>query len=199
MKSGIYIGIGIALIAAAILLQLLPDADTGSTPAQQGTEISATAAPVESTVPATPTSDTSQEQATNDPERDAGESFLAGRREEMTEAIYQAGGDLFINQLMNSGLARADSERIARQYAEDMTACAEAAMTLEAESQSLTLQELLTNLQETVQNSDLNSSDMSEEDIRLLTAEAIDQDRVEENMFPCAMAALQRTGLSIRE
>jgi hypothetical protein len=113
---------------------------------------------------------------------EAADSALAKRQKDMEDGIYQLVGPSVIQSLTQSGLALADSEAIARGLAADTAKCTMDSLRVEAERQSVPVDELLSHLQAAVRTGG-----------ELLAA--ADLSSLQANAFSCQADAMQRAGI----
>lgn len=113
---------------------------------------------------------------------EAGDSALAKRQKDMEDGIYQLVGTSIVQSLTQSGLALSDSEEIARRLAADTAKCTMDSLSVEAERQSISADELLSQLQTTVRD---GGSPFAVADLSGMNA----------NAFPCQADAMQRAGM----
>ena len=136
-------------------------------------------------------STTEKQDGSVDPESDqveqsvpeeAADSALAKRQKDMEDGIYQLVGTSVVQSLTQSGLALSDSEEIARRLAADTAKCTMDSLRVEAERQSVSVDELLSHLQAAARTGGelLDAADLS---------------RLQANAFSCQADAMQRAGI----
>lgn len=113
---------------------------------------------------------------------EAADSALAKRQKDMEDGIYQLVGASIVQSLTQSGLALSDSEEIARRLAADTAKCTMDSLKVEAERQSVSVDELLSQLQAAVKAGGelLDAADLSS---------------LQTNAFSCQADAMQRAGI----
>jgi hypothetical protein len=105
-------------------------------------------------------------------------------REDLAEGVYRLAGRQIVQMLSDSGLALADSEAIARQYAGDSADCSIDALMAEAARQSISVEELMSQISAAAAD---GGSPFG----------VIDRASVEAHAAPCEADALQRAGISV--
>jgi hypothetical protein len=100
----------------------------------------------------------------------------------MEDAIYQLAGTSVVQSLTRSGLALSDSEEIARRLAADTAACTMDSLRVEAERQSISAEELLSQLQAAARDGG---------DLFYVA----DLSSLQANALPCQADAMQRAGI----
>ena len=120
---------------------------------------------------------------------------LANRRRDMANALYLMSRDRLVEDLTSSGLAESDSEAIARRYASDIAECATTSLAMEAQRQSISVDELFSRLREAMDFGDLNPSDVDPSDVMVRLSYVVDLTSIETNLLPCWVDAMQRAGL----
>jgi hypothetical protein len=120
--------------------------------------------------------------------------LLIARQPELTAAFFKDMGPRVIQKLTESGLAPADSERVARQYAADIAECGTTMIVEEAARQSVPIMELFARFFAAMQAGDWNRPDVTE---RL--SGVVDVNSTSTGLYPCITSAAQRAGLSYEE
>lgn len=110
------------------------------------------------------------------------DSRLAERQQDMEDAIYQLVGTSLVQELIESGLARPDSEEIAQRLVADIAECTIDSLRAEAARQSISVNELLSRLDAATRNGG-DPFDVA------------DRSSLEANSFPCTADAMQRAGI----
>ena len=156
----------------------------------EGTEVTQSAVPlfeqVESTTTETDESVNSEpDQLERSISEQAMDSRLAERQQDMEDGIYQLVGPSVVQSLIESGLALSDSEEIARSLAADTAECTMDSLRIEAERQSISADELLSQLQAAARD---GGDPFDVADLSSMNAHA----------FSCQADAMQRAGILYR-
>jgi len=123
---------------------------------------------------------------------------LAQRLPEMADRMFQSIGRQTIQTLTDSGLSQADSEEIARRYAADFADCGRSAFMIEAERQSISINELLARFAEVTYIGNVDLSDGAGFDPIENVSKVMDFYSVSANMVSCVMGAMQNSGISFQ-
>lgn len=113
---------------------------------------------------------------------EAADSALAKRQKDMEDGIYQLAGTSVVQSLTQSGLALSESEEIARRLAADTAKCTMDSLRVEAERQSISVDELLSQLQAAVRTGGEQ-------------LDAVDLSTLQASAFSCQADAMQRAGI----
>jgi hypothetical protein len=109
--------------------------------------------------------------------------------------LFQSMGEQIGQTLVSSGLSQPDSEEVARQYASEFGNCARSAFMLEAERQSISINELLTRLAEVTYIGNVDLSEGSGFDPIQNVSKVMDFYSVNSNLVSCVMGAMQDAGI----
>lgn len=201
MKATTLASIFLPAAAAGLTLLWNLRADSISSSARGIAVSDSTAAPIpERSYPPSDALEESVDSQSREPERNATddpvEIRLAERHQEMTDRMYQTVGSSVVRYLAESGLAPSDSEEVARKYAEDFAECGLRAFQIEAERQSISVEELISHFREVVDFREVPAISSSEvvENASLV----IDVPSVNANLFGCVASAVQRAGIPYR-
>ena len=186
MKLSAYVAVCLAAVSAGLIVFWNARDDSMSASAE-GTEVTQSAVPLFEQVESTTTkADESVNSESDQLERSISEqaedSRLARRQQDMENAIYQLVGTSVVQSLSESGLPLSDSEEIARRLAADTAECTMDSLRVEAERQSISADELLSQLQAAARDGG-DPFDVAD----LYSLEA--------NAFPCQADAMQRAGI----
>jgi hypothetical protein len=117
------------------------------------------------------------------------------RLSEMGETLFRSMGAQIMQTLTRSGISQADSEEVARRYASEFGNCARSAFMIEAERQSISVNELLTRLAEVTYIGNVDLSEGSGFDPIQNVSKVMDFYSVNANLVSCVMGAMQDAGI----
>lgn len=120
---------------------------------------------------------------------------LAQRLPELIDRISQTIAAQAIQALTDSGLSQADSEAVAQRSASEFSECVMAAFVIEAERQSIPLNELFTRLLEVTYIGNVDVSDPAFDPIQNLS-KALDPYGMNANLESCVADVTQKSGIS---
>jgi hypothetical protein len=186
MKLSAYVAVCLAAVSAG-LIAFWNVRDGSMSASTDASGVTQSAVPlserVESTTIDTDESVTSrQEQLERSLSEQATESRLAARQQDMEDGIYELLGSGTVEYFIASGLSRPDSEEIARRLAADTAECTMDAVRVEAEKQSTSVDEVLSQLGAVVRGGG-DPFDMA------------NLSSVQASAFPCQADAMQRAGI----
>jgi hypothetical protein len=129
---------------------------------------------------------------------DGDENLLMQHQQDMTNRFFAMVGGPLMAKLIDSGLSLADSEEITRKYAAEFTACTTSAVTIEAERQGISVDELIANLREATFIGNVKPSDDPVSGAIQRVSEVMDVVGIEANLVPCVIGAMQNAGISFQ-
>ena len=186
MKLSAYVTVCLAVVSAGLIV-FWNARDDSMSASREGTEVMQSAVPLFERVESTTTkADESVNSESDQLERSiceqAMDSRLAERQQDMEDGIYQLVGTGVVQSLVESGLALSDSEEIARRLAAETAECTMDSLRIEAERQSISADELLSQLQATARD---GGDPFDVADLSSMNTYA----------FPCQADAMQRAGI----